>query len=128
MMRVFVPRTDFIERNIKYSVGCRLEGGRLWPRLVSLDIVFFYSEFWENINATDNARVKRPKLSDSCRRYAAFNKSPALKQVEEALPDSKLDPYISITGASNFMNFSHALTEESAKTFRMGMMVCYTLI
>lgn len=124
MMRVFLARTEFIERNIKYYVGCRPEGGRLWPRIVSLDTIFFYPEFWRDIAANDSLKLRRLKLSEACKRHAAFNKGPPPKQVEEASPDLKFAPLNPIVGAHNFMNFSKAFTEESAKTFRTGLMVC----
>lgn len=44
-MRVFVPVTEETAGSAKYYVGVKLTDGRLFPRVIQGDCVFFYPEF-----------------------------------------------------------------------------------
>lgn len=133
MMRVFVPRTDFIQDSVKYYVGCRPEGGRFSPRVIRMGIVFFYPGFWVNVKDTGFSKATTAKLSIACKYHAADNKvsidiSPdqltqVIKPNSSHVAESQQQSSPSVQGANDFMDFIKALTKASAKTFRKGIMI-----
>lgn len=73
-MRVFTPVTTKLKAQCKFYVGCAPVDGRLSPKLIRADRVYFYPEFWQAIGA---------KTTPSCKRLAALWKACREHAVEE---------------------------------------------
>lgn len=44
-LRAFIPISQYIQKQAKFYVGCCLQGGRLFPRVIEAGCIFFYPEF-----------------------------------------------------------------------------------
>lgn len=75
MMRVFTRRTEVGDKRdrliTRFFAGCQLLNGRLHPRVVSVDTVFFYPEVWFWASAADaendTFEQRRAKLIQACK-------------------------------------------------------------
>jgi hypothetical protein len=59
-MPVFIPETDHLALQARLYVVCMPLEGRLSPRVVAMENVFFYSDFWEGVSRVAKlARLQR---------------------------------------------------------------------
>lgn len=142
-MRVFIPVTEYIAPQAKFYVGCRLSGGRLLPRVIETDSIFFYSEFWRGISDSLNLKPRRAEMATACKRAAAINKSgPANKTVPGAsanasdVGEATLEPVRQVQepiptavrseGSDAFFDFDRPLSAENARKLALDLMVNYS--
>ncbi|KAK0635115.1 hypothetical protein B0T17DRAFT_650180 [Bombardia bombarda] len=74
-MRVFAPVTENIASQKKYYVGCMECMGKLYPRLVEKDVIFFYPEFWVGVDQSMRRIARVRELTASVKYHTATNKS-----------------------------------------------------
>ena len=110
-MRVFIPQTDFIAEQAKLYVGCHRAGGRLQPRVIRVDYVFFYPEIWEGIGEDVKAKDRMTLLTTKCKYEAALNKF----RYKDASCDPKMEPNPRDNGIFGFCAFEGPLSAESAR-------------
>ncbi|KAK4560930.1 hypothetical protein LTR86_004885 [Recurvomyces mirabilis] len=88
VLRVFTPTTaQRSTSSIKYYVGCKPQGGRLFPRVISNEVVFFYSEFMLNITVDLNQRERAGKINEAVGYYTAKHKEPAQRMTAAITTD-----------------------------------------
>jgi len=86
-IRAFIPITEKVPTQSKYYVGVRLTGGRLNPRCIDGEVIFFYPEFWQGA-PTDISKVERRIFINSQTKHlATANKT----QAERATASSTVD-------------------------------------
>ncbi|KAI7196825.1 hypothetical protein KC363_g720 [Hortaea werneckii] len=76
-MRVFAPVTPVISKAVKYYVGVKETEGRLFPRVIAGDNIFFYAEFWHGLPNGENKRARSTYVNNRTGFHAASNKTPA---------------------------------------------------
>ncbi|KIH93419.1 hypothetical protein SPBR_04208 [Sporothrix brasiliensis 5110] len=119
-MRVFIPVTERIQTQTRYYVGCMPVDGRLTPRLVSSKQVFFYPEFWLNVDTRLSSKDKLKELGIACRTHAAnIKEGPPRVQTLIVLDDDEKikKAHPSITTASghlaSYLALQFSLFQES---------------
>lgn len=75
MMRVFTPVTEYLKEQNKVYIGCEPLGGRLHHYLISIDCVFFYPEFYEDIPESTPQKEFGKQIMRNIRTAAAINKT-----------------------------------------------------
>ncbi len=86
-MRVFIPATEHCATQAKFYVGCRPTNGRLYPRVIPVDQIFFYAEFWDGIDVKLPAKNRLTEVSKACRQHAATNKTASKGMAAAITPD-----------------------------------------
>ncbi|KAI6870169.1 hypothetical protein KC343_g6576 [Hortaea werneckii] len=76
-MRAFTPVTPMISKGVKYYVGVKEAEGRLFPRVIAGDNIFFYAEFWHGLRDGENKRARNVHVSSKTAFHAASNKTSA---------------------------------------------------
>ncbi|KAI6824688.1 hypothetical protein KC340_g11217 [Hortaea werneckii] len=76
-MRVFAPVTPVISKAVKYYVGVKETEGRLFPRVIAGDNIFFYAEFWHGLPNGESKRARTTYVNNRTGFHAASNKTPA---------------------------------------------------
>lgn len=137
-MRVFTPVTENIAPQAKFYVGCRFTEGRLFPRVIHMDNVFFYPEFWRGMSNSLGVKQCRTELAMSCKLAAAINKSPQRDDIAPATPSGiprvqVADPtatkqtqeleVVRSQGADAFFNFEEPLSKENSRKLALDLMV-----
>lgn len=105
ILRVIVQTTDYISLSHKYYVACRQVHGLCDMRVVSSDMIFYFSEIWDGVSQELNSKQRKTALGLACKTLAARDKKPpqrALVQVSE--PDWTPSNVISITPVENAAN------------------------
>lgn len=117
-MRAFTPIADSIARMAKFYVGCREHKGRLYPRVIEVNTIFFYPEFWAEVDPTKPAKQRMSALMTVCRRHAAINKTaaphPPLDKIDNTELDYEKDYNIRTKGLTAFHDFNTPLTLDNA--------------
>lgn len=86
-IRAFIPITENIPTQSKYYVGIKLTQGRLNPRCIDGEVIFFYPEFWQGA-PTDVSKVERRIfINYQTKHLAAANET----QAERATVSSTVD-------------------------------------
>jgi len=76
-IRAFIPITENIPTQSKYYVGIKPTQGRLNPRCIDGEVIFFYPEFWQGV-PTDVSKVERRVfINYQTKHLAAVNKPQA---------------------------------------------------
>lgn len=90
-LRVFVPMTDTAAPQCRLYVGCARSQGRLWPKTISKDAVYFYPEFWIGASPRYNQRDREKHVMSTCRRHAARVRTDSTRApvipILDAVPD-----------------------------------------
>ncbi|CAJ2504584.1 Uu.00g119780.m01.CDS01 [Anthostomella pinea] len=75
-MRVFIPVTDFKASQARLYVGYKSTAGHLYPRIVKNVCVFFYPEFWQDVDDHESLpfTTRRTQICNVCKYHAAINK------------------------------------------------------
>lgn len=86
-IRAFIPVTENIPTQSKYYVGTRLTGGRLNPRCIDGEVIFFYPEFWQGAPTSISKVERRIFINYQTKHLATANKT----QAERATASSTVD-------------------------------------
>jgi hypothetical protein len=70
-IRAFFPVTEKVTVNSRFYVGVKPTAGRLIPRIVSDETIFFYPEFYTGVSKTANKGDRRAYVGQRVRKYAA---------------------------------------------------------
>ncbi|KAI4269744.1 MAG: hypothetical protein LQ337_007105 [Flavoplaca oasis] len=76
-IRAFIPVTENIPTQSKYYVGVKPSGGRLNPRLIDGEVIFFYPEFWQGCAAGASKHDRRNFVNQKTKHLAGVNKTQA---------------------------------------------------
>ena len=76
-LRAFIPVTENIPTQSKYYVGTKLAAGRLNPRSIDGEVIFFYPGFWQGVAAGVSKTVRRTFINNATKQLAAANKTQA---------------------------------------------------
>jgi len=76
-IRAFIPITENIPTQSKYYVGIKLAGGRLNPRSIDGEVIFFYPEFWQGVPEDAPKVTRRTFVNNQTKYLAATNKTQA---------------------------------------------------
>ena len=76
-IRAFIPITENIPTQSKYYVGTKLAAGRLNPRSIDGEVIFFYPEFWQGVPDDASKVVRRTFINNQTKHLAAANKTQA---------------------------------------------------
>jgi hypothetical protein len=86
-LRAFIPITENIPTQSKYYVGTKLAAGRLNPRAIDGEVIFFYPEFWQGAPTAAAKGERRTFINNQTKHLAAANKT----QAERATASITLD-------------------------------------
>lgn len=76
-IRAFIPATENIPTQSKYYVGVKPSAGRLNPRVIDQEVIFFYPEFWHGCTAGASKLERRNFINQRTKYFAAVNKTQA---------------------------------------------------
>jgi hypothetical protein len=76
-LRAFIPVTENISLQSKYYVGTKLTAGRLNPRVIDGEVIFFYPEFWQGALEGASKTQRRTFINNKTKYAAAANKTQA---------------------------------------------------
>lgn len=76
-IRAFIPVTENIPTQSKYYVGTKLAAGRLNPRSIDGEVIFFYPEFWQGAPTGASKTERRTFINNQTKHLAAANKTQA---------------------------------------------------
>lgn len=107
-LRAFIPITENIPTQSKYYVGTKLAGGRLNPRGIDGEFIFFYPEFWRGVTQDANKKERREFINNQTKHLAAANKTQAERAtasitVEDIEKWTTSNP-LAVTPAENLVN------------------------
>lgn len=86
-IRAFIPITENIPTQSKYYVGTKLTQGRLNPRCIDGEVIFFYPEFWQGA-PTDISKVERRIfINYQTKHLAAASKAQAERATASSIVD-----------------------------------------
>ncbi|KAI7316662.1 hypothetical protein KC315_g10681 [Hortaea werneckii] len=114
-MRVFAPVTPVISKAVKYYVGVKETEGRLFPRVIAGDNIFFYAEFWHGLPNGESKRARTTYVNNRTGFHAASNKTPAKRDlIVDASDQSNKWMESNPPGAITTENLANTLVMESA--------------
>ncbi|KAI7494969.1 hypothetical protein KC367_g7736 [Hortaea werneckii] len=113
-MRVFAPVTPVISKAVKYYVGVKETEGRLFPRVIAGDNIFFYAEFWHGLPNGENKRARNTYVNNRTGLHAASNKTPAKRDsIVDASDQSNKWMESNPPGATTTENLANTLVLQS---------------
>jgi hypothetical protein len=76
-IRAFIPVTENIPTQSKYYVGTKFTAGRLNPRSIDGEFIFFYPEFWQGVEPHLSKTERRTFINNQTKQLAAAHKTQA---------------------------------------------------
>ncbi|EUC49508.1 hypothetical protein COCMIDRAFT_84600, partial [Bipolaris oryzae ATCC 44560] len=94
MLRAIVPTSETIANgSIKYYVACHQTVGLCDTRLIAGDMIFYFSEIWDNISHNAQIKQSRTALGTACKYHASKTKKEAERvKVSMVDPDNRRLP------------------------------------
>ncbi|EAT82057.2 hypothetical protein SNOG_10663 [Parastagonospora nodorum SN15] len=79
IIRAVVPMTEFVSDTIKYYAACHSTHGLCTLRVILVDDIFFFDEFWRDVVPSGKVKDRKARLSLACKYHAAYTKKPPEK-------------------------------------------------